>query len=524
MRGQEDSQNQARTPGARPAKPRAEAGRPAGTTDARLLALQRTAGNAAVARAVAEERHRHDANCGHQPGQDRPSVQRSAVHQVLRSAGRPLDAPLRTEMEARLGADFGDVRLHTDAVAQRSAEEIGARAYTSGSHVVAGRDGLDRHTLAHELTHVVQQRQGPVDGHDHGGGLKVSDPGDRFEREAEENARRVMSGAPPALSEAAGTVGGQGLQRAVDMGAPRVQRVPETAEAAAPGFRQTKPTAEEDRDVTLRMLDRMSRIALDTIRATNGQFVDKKKKPVRSVKKITPHLAVSLEQDGYLAIAGNTGDKKVTENDKKVVEAELARFVNGSDEVARAEDAQRSRAGRDQTKVRALVEGSYLSEHSGAGGLLAVKKALEEGKVRWYAVGGASAPNTSQHGEMTVLGQHVAKWLSNPKAKDEAPEKVMMGGVKLACACCDWAFQAVNEYIGRATGYEVVAAGAHGQFFPGWLMPEWMREHEAVVNAVREKAKANGKELTERWVIEGEMSTERVTHDPDGSASEWEES
>ncbi|MGW5901736.1 eCIS core domain-containing protein [Streptomyces althioticus] len=192
MRGQEDRQNQARTPGARPAKPRAEAGRPAGTTAARLLALQRTAGNAAVARAVAEERHRHDANCGHAPEQEAPSVQRSAVHQVLRSAGQPLDTPLRTEMEARLGADFGDVRLHTDAVAQRSAEEIGARAYTSGSHVVVGRDGLDKHTLAHELTHVVQQRQGPVAGTDMGDGLRVSDPSDAFERAAEANAHRVM--------------------------------------------------------------------------------------------------------------------------------------------------------------------------------------------------------------------------------------------------------------------------------------------------------------------------------------------
>ena len=30
--------------------------------------------------------------------------------------------------------------------------------------------------LAHELTHVVQQRSGPVDGTSTGGGIKVSDP------------------------------------------------------------------------------------------------------------------------------------------------------------------------------------------------------------------------------------------------------------------------------------------------------------------------------------------------------------
>jgi hypothetical protein len=54
--------------------------------------------------------------------------------------------------------------------------------------------------LAHELTHVVQQRSGPVDGTDSGGGIKVSDPSDRFEREASANADRVMSDPAPAQS------------------------------------------------------------------------------------------------------------------------------------------------------------------------------------------------------------------------------------------------------------------------------------------------------------------------------------
>ncbi|MYR62899.1 DUF4157 domain-containing protein, partial [Streptomyces sp. SID625] len=123
----------------------------------------------------------------------RPAVQRSAVHDVLRGAGRPLDDSVRTDMETRLGADFSDVRIHDDTSARASAAELGARAYTSGSHIVIGADGTDRHTLAHELTHVVQQRRGPVAGTDHGDGVSVSDPSDRFEREAEATAARVMS-------------------------------------------------------------------------------------------------------------------------------------------------------------------------------------------------------------------------------------------------------------------------------------------------------------------------------------------
>jgi hypothetical protein len=143
--------------------------------------LQRQAGNAAVLRAVQVRT------------EDEPVVaQRSTVHDVLRSAGRPLGEDVRQEMEMRLGADFSSVRIHTGAAARRSAAEIGARAYTSGEHVVIGDGGADRHTLAHELTHVIQQRQGPVAGTDHGDGLSVSDPGDRYERAAENNARRVM--------------------------------------------------------------------------------------------------------------------------------------------------------------------------------------------------------------------------------------------------------------------------------------------------------------------------------------------
>ncbi|MEU3505187.1 DUF4157 domain-containing protein, partial [Streptomyces hundungensis] len=179
-----------------------------------MRALQHSAGNAAVLQLLRQaghtgerDEHQHGAGCGH-PAQQ-PAVQRSAVHDVLRGSGRPLDEATRGDMEARLGADFSDVRIHNDAAAKASAAEVGARAYTSGSHVVIGDGGADKHTLAHELTHVIQQRQGPVAGTDNGSGLKVSDPSDRFEREAEANATRVMSGgssrqsAPPAADSGA---------------------------------------------------------------------------------------------------------------------------------------------------------------------------------------------------------------------------------------------------------------------------------------------------------------------------------
>ncbi len=120
------------------------------------------------------------------------AARRSAVANVVRGPGEPLAAPLRQEMEARLGWDFSGVRVHTDSAARASAAGVGARAYTVGGHVVIGHGGADKHTLAHELTHVIQQSQGPVAGTGHGSGLKVSAPSGRDERAAEANAARAM--------------------------------------------------------------------------------------------------------------------------------------------------------------------------------------------------------------------------------------------------------------------------------------------------------------------------------------------
>ncbi len=150
-----------------------------------LLRLQRTAGNSGSAALVA--------------GQE----DQSPVHEVVSSAGEPLAPDVRTEMETRLGHDFGDVRVHSDGAAEASARAVNAHAYTVGSHIAFQRSAYDptgeagRTTLAHELTHVVQQRSGPVDGTPAGGGIRLSDPGDRFEREASANAERAVAAPAP---------------------------------------------------------------------------------------------------------------------------------------------------------------------------------------------------------------------------------------------------------------------------------------------------------------------------------------
>ena len=164
---------------------------PSSATPSTMLELQRLAGNASVRRLVA--------------GEEEAPPDRSPVLDVVgKGGGQPLAPDLRSDMETRLGADFSDVRLHTDPQASRSAEAVNAHAYTVGSDVVFRSDRWNpdssdgRQTLAHELVHVVQQRSGPVDGTATGDGVRVSDPHDSYEQSADRAAAAAMT-APTAI-------------------------------------------------------------------------------------------------------------------------------------------------------------------------------------------------------------------------------------------------------------------------------------------------------------------------------------
>lgn len=97
-----------------------------------------------------------------QPAGQTDAVPTSIEH-ALTSPGSPLEPGLRHDMEQRFGYDFSRVRVHTGGAAEQSAQDINARAYTVGHHIVlgAGRSALNSHDgrrlIAHELVHVVQQ-------------------------------------------------------------------------------------------------------------------------------------------------------------------------------------------------------------------------------------------------------------------------------------------------------------------------------------------------------------------------------
>lgn len=77
--------------------------------------------------------------------------------------GTPIDPVTREFMEDRLGHDFSQVRIHSDANAARSAKAFNALGYTVGRDIVfgAGQYPLgtseSKRLLAHELVHVIQQ-------------------------------------------------------------------------------------------------------------------------------------------------------------------------------------------------------------------------------------------------------------------------------------------------------------------------------------------------------------------------------
>jgi hypothetical protein len=87
------------------------------------------------------------------------------IQETASNSGGRLPENVQSYFEQRLGDDLNDVRVHYDSAAARSAAAFGAQAYTLGRDVVFGAGQYAPHTaegrqlLAHELTHVVQQRR-----------------------------------------------------------------------------------------------------------------------------------------------------------------------------------------------------------------------------------------------------------------------------------------------------------------------------------------------------------------------------
>jgi hypothetical protein len=133
--------------------------------------------------------------CNKKPLQRKGEADAPEISQGFHSAmgrsggGAPLGPHTRAVMEDRFGQPFEDVRIHSDGAAAEAARHIRAHAFTTGRDIYFGQGRYEPHSsagqklLAHELTHVLQQRRGAVQP-----GLKslnATAHDDVFEREAE---------------------------------------------------------------------------------------------------------------------------------------------------------------------------------------------------------------------------------------------------------------------------------------------------------------------------------------------------
>jgi hypothetical protein len=90
------------------------------------------------------------------------SVASSSIESRLASSkggGSALPKDVRSFMEPRFGADFSNIKVHTDSNAVQMNKELGAQAFAHGSDIYygAGKSPGNNELTAHELTHTIQQ-------------------------------------------------------------------------------------------------------------------------------------------------------------------------------------------------------------------------------------------------------------------------------------------------------------------------------------------------------------------------------
>ena len=200
-----------------------------------------------------------------------PAAVPAIVHEVLRGQGRPIPADVRRDMEALLGHDFAEVRVHTDERAGASAEAVGAHAYTVGRHIVFAPGRYDpasaqgRRLLAHELTHAADHPPGaPTPS----GDLRISTPAEAAERHAVavSEGSVVPAAAPAARPALFRQPGGVVALTGVSVNHDRVTVPP----PAPPSFRATKAPANAS-GVTLSVAgDNATIAAATTVNNTTG--------------------------------------------------------------------------------------------------------------------------------------------------------------------------------------------------------------------------------------------------------------
>lgn len=116
-------------------------------------------------------KHSHDSeqtedleNIATKPIGGTKSKQVSPANLKTQDTGSNLPATTAKEMNSHFGYDFSNVKIHTGQEAGQLNEQLRAQAFTYGGEIFFNQDKFNPHStqgkwlLAHELTHVVQQK------------------------------------------------------------------------------------------------------------------------------------------------------------------------------------------------------------------------------------------------------------------------------------------------------------------------------------------------------------------------------
>jgi len=238
-----------------------------------------------------------------------------------RDAGSPLPMAAREHLEADIGVDLGDVRVHQGGAPGATLGQLGAPAAAMGKHILLRDAGADLaapatlKVLRHEAMHLVQQAQGQVDealgdeGHDgRRADLERAADAPATPTNDDSSLERVRPDAAPAgsvragaaIAEAAGPAsarpGEGGRRRRSGRSGPGRGQAPRKIALRARGPAQYLglPSPRDVYNKVKKTGDRAARATANKARAAVGWAGDKAKKGYTKLKGLSKVLANRL--------------------------------------------------------------------------------------------------------------------------------------------------------------------------------------------------------------------------------------
>ncbi len=258
--------------------------------------------------------------------------------QRQQGGGNALPSDVRGQMESNFDTDFEDVRVHTNGEASQLSRSLGAAAFTTDNDIFFReghynpQSGDGQKLLAHELTHVVQQRgaSGPQRK-----SMTVNEPDDPYEKEADSVAEQVVGKENVPTPVASAPEGEGDKSTAVDKteenpadlineAVADPQAANETAEEKLKKQEQQPPEEQlADEDVTEEDKERKAREAKQTAQDGQREAKDKAKtEGEEEGQKEEEKQKEKLKEGGEQKAPDKKGPKEAKEGQMKIPGAE----------------------------------------------------------------------------------------------------------------------------------------------------------------------------------------------------------